>query len=198
MGACEPTPNRRPGLLPTIPSTISHQPQAHQRAGPSTPLDKARPHGCENGLPHSGSLDFADTEEGGGSTPPAPTISLLTSAFVQLLGSLRTGIAGRGRSSGRRALYFLTEGVLFRRSARRHRLRPRGVGHASATFGLTARRRRWRRRMLNDQDGSPPIPSPIRITPITSSTTARITALLRRIQPLRRPSSATDRSPIAK
>jgi hypothetical protein len=45
---------------------------------------------------------------------------------------------------------------------------------------------------------SPPIPSPISVTPITSSTAARITALLRRIQPLRRPSSSADRSPIAK
>jgi hypothetical protein len=52
--------------------------------------------------------------------------------------------------------------------------------------------------MLNNHDGSPPIPSPISVTPITSSTTARITALLRRIQPLRRPSGSADRLPIAK
>jgi hypothetical protein len=52
--------------------------------------------------------------------------------------------------------------------------------------------------ILNTHDGSPPIPSPISVTPITSSTTATITASLRRIQPLRRPSSSTDRLPIAK
>jgi hypothetical protein len=53
MGACEPSPNRRPGLLPHSAPTSSHQPQAHQRAGPSTPLDKARPHGSGNAHPWS-------------------------------------------------------------------------------------------------------------------------------------------------
>jgi hypothetical protein len=37
---------------------------------------------CRNGLPHSGSPSFADTEEDGGSTPPAPTTLVLTSTFA--------------------------------------------------------------------------------------------------------------------
>jgi Transposase domain (DUF772)/Transposase DDE domain len=52
--------------------------------------------------------------------------------------------------------------------------------------------------ILRNHDASPTIPSPISVTPITSSTMVRIMALLRRIQPLRRPSSFTDRVPIAK
>src|SRR5215216_1404369 len=36
----------------------------------------------ENGSEHSGSLCFADMEEDGGSTPPAPTVPTLTRAFV--------------------------------------------------------------------------------------------------------------------
>jgi hypothetical protein len=35
----------------------------------------------ENGLPHNGSWGVADTEEDGGSTPPAPTIPTLSRAF---------------------------------------------------------------------------------------------------------------------
>jgi hypothetical protein len=39
----------------------------------------------------------SDTEEDGGSTPPAPTVSLLSSAFVGLLVRLVDGIGRRGR-----------------------------------------------------------------------------------------------------
>jgi hypothetical protein len=43
----------------------------------------------ENGAEHSGSQGFADTEEDGGSTPPAPTTSAMSRAFVSLLVPLR-------------------------------------------------------------------------------------------------------------
>jgi hypothetical protein len=47
----------------------------------------------ENGAWHSGSRGFADTEEDGGSTPPAPTTPSLTSANTVYEGSL-TGTQG--------------------------------------------------------------------------------------------------------
>jgi hypothetical protein len=50
----------------------------------------------ENDGPHSGSLDFADTEEDGGSTPPAPTIPILSRAFVDQ----RVPTDGRDRRRG--------------------------------------------------------------------------------------------------
>ena len=67
-------------------STIRRDPRALQPSNPgpdrgphpSTPLDKARPHGCGKGGPHSGYRQFADQDEGGGSSPPRPTISALT------------------------------------------------------------------------------------------------------------------------
>src|ERR1044071_5181461 len=81
MGACEPTPNRRPGLLlnPVPPSATSYQPQAHQRASPSVPLDKARPHGCTKGGPHSGYRHLADKDEVAGASPARPTTQPVTS-----------------------------------------------------------------------------------------------------------------------
>jgi hypothetical protein len=50
-------------------------------------------------------LDFADTEEDGGSTPPAPTMPALSRAFVDLVVTPVDGICGRGRPSGRDSTY---------------------------------------------------------------------------------------------
>jgi hypothetical protein len=49
MGACEPTPNSRPGLLPRRPPPPPQQPRPPRQWGQScTPLDRARPHGSGN------------------------------------------------------------------------------------------------------------------------------------------------------
>jgi len=63
----------------------------------------------ENGVAHSGSFRFADTEEVTGSNPVAPTTPLLNRASVD---SVVRRVARRpmvGRPSGRRALPYLTK-----------------------------------------------------------------------------------------
>jgi hypothetical protein len=55
---------------------------------------------CGNGRPHSGSLDFADTEEVTGSNPVAPTTSGLTSGNAVAL----TITALSSRNAGQFAL----------------------------------------------------------------------------------------------
>ena len=62
----------------------------------------------------------SDTEEDGGSTPPAPTAEALSRSFVDHRVSLMDGIGGEAGASGRRALPCLTKGVLFRGPVMRH------------------------------------------------------------------------------
>jgi hypothetical protein len=66
------------------------------------------------GIPPGNCSVGSDTEEDGGSTPPAPTICALSRAFSYLRAHWWTGPVGEEGSSGRRALNCLTEGVLFR------------------------------------------------------------------------------------
>ena len=56
---------------------------------------------------------FADTEEDGGSTPPAPTTPAVTRAFALWLVPLVGGDCAARTSSVERALNCLTKGVLF-------------------------------------------------------------------------------------
>jgi hypothetical protein len=61
MGACEPTPNRPPGLpTPTTPATTTTQQPTQPVRGPILhALDKARPHGCGNARQWSPSMAVA-------------------------------------------------------------------------------------------------------------------------------------------
>jgi hypothetical protein len=54
---------------------------------------------CGNGLPHSGSLDFADTEEDGGSNPVAPTSHRPSSGRVRGPGRLVQSLGARSSGS---------------------------------------------------------------------------------------------------
>jgi hypothetical protein len=65
------------------------------------------------GIPPGNCSVGSDTEEDGGSIPPAPTMPALSRAFVDLVVTPVDGICGRGRRSGRTALNCLTQGVHF-------------------------------------------------------------------------------------
>jgi hypothetical protein len=91
----------------------SQQPKQPARGpDPFTPLDNARPHGCGNGVPHSGSRCFADTEEVTGSNPVAPTTILPVHSVASVEPvALATwlGRAGAARRPRRRARLILPD-----------------------------------------------------------------------------------------
>jgi hypothetical protein len=77
--------------------TVCRGPRAH------SPTDRRSPR----------SPEISDTEEDGGSTPPAPTIPTLSRAFEDLFVPLIHGSVGENGPTVSRALNYLTEGVHF-------------------------------------------------------------------------------------
>jgi len=90
----------------------------------------------ENGSWHNGSSPFADMEGAGGSTPPAPTIPVLTSAYAKTQELLAPQGDSSSPHSGRRALYCSQITLLRCRSHSPPPSRARPAATGIATSGL--------------------------------------------------------------